>query len=469
MTLIFLPKEYTSVECKTLDQYNQNDQRKITDLKNFYENIQKPENKDDFEKFKLGKGQYGIIFLSPHDKSKVIKYQTPAKEKIINHAILESQMGEMLSSKDREMPGQFRVAPQIYEDYCLIDSNGKHLFITVSERFRGSLEFAVKQDIRFNDSFEHFTNRLLFYLKMMESYSVLPGLGVKHCNLKPDNMLYKDTEADFEAPYDDQGLPLEYFPVLADFGGMSPLNQDCNQFTPRYTNLKDFTLNREKKEFFDIEYNILKEMFPMAMIMLYLETALLEWFKNKYKDHVEDLNKQLSMIPKTTETLKDSLKTDFPFQTINIFELHDLIIRMVGNTHSGGSNPSVGTYQNHNQIGDDVRYLFQGMRVHLKFTLTQKGIQEETINELLQVYQSFEDLMYNMVKNNKVFDSNGERKTEDKRPNPKQVIASLNQLIERTREIEGIQDTTSSGISNLTTSTMLSTTGDRKKNKLIIV
>ena len=104
---------------------------------------------------------------------------------------------------------------------------------------------------------------------MMASFGEISKLGYKHCDLKPENFLYKEYDADWTADYSEGQDELEYFSVVTDFGLTVPWDQPCKGASPRYTDPQD---RNNEMRFFDND-KAKVEIYSMALIMFFMETA----------------------------------------------------------------------------------------------------------------------------------------------------------------------------------------------------
>ena len=127
LTLFLLQLPYISLDCLTIDQFSQQDQNTINNFKDFFNEVTDPKNKNTlYKKHFIAAGSYGQVFVHPDDPFKVIKFQFPQNAHNIEFAKKECFHSELLSQKDQEKEGQFRVAPRVFQNFCLF---GDSLFL----------------------------------------------------------------------------------------------------------------------------------------------------------------------------------------------------------------------------------------------------------------------------------------------------------------------------------------------------
>lgn len=173
----------------------------------------------------------------------------------------------MLLNSGKQTSKIGRFAPVIFESICVYDVPNKqnhHRTYTVyiiKENFHGNLDFAFQTDKVFFSHMRNIEARMAFYLKIFESYQKLHSNKMKHCDIRPENILYKQIK------------PNEFIVVFDNFNQIVSYKKYCPDGNLAYMSPDEYKLDTmfpsdtQKKK---------TELFALALSILQIETNYIQ-------------------------------------------------------------------------------------------------------------------------------------------------------------------------------------------------
>lgn len=414
------PSTSLCFECKDLNDFEQEDKNKILYFSQIKDDLDQRGKHSEYFKNVIGKGSFGTVVIDSNDPTKVVKLQK-IDAKNDSDLLNEIDISLKFSERDVQLEGQYRVAPRIDLSYCL-NMKKKKKFVPISgERFRGDLTNAII-DPRFILSMRKTSHRFEFYRRMMLAFSEIAKLKYKHCDLKPENLLYKEENANFEADYNSQEEELTFFPVVTDFGMTVPWGDECVGGTTGYTDPEDF--NNTKT--FTPQFRACTEIFSMSIIILAVETGILTQLAKQYPDQNRELVNELNKFPQVPH-MKDNDEEDEELKLLSKISLYKNYKFLVSVIEAWNSK-KIKDF-NHSKFINVLGYVLSGAKVYQEFFWRQSGMEEEKISQMLGVYDSFVKILLEMVRKNDMM-------TTKQRPNVNEVISTLSTCKENSEAIE---------------------------------
>ena len=393
---------YTCVDFETLSNENSELAKKAFKMKDSDEGL-------------IASGGFGSVYIFPSDPTKVVKIQTITAEYA---AILdEIDITKNFSDRDTELTGNPRLAPTLNKIICVNMKNNIKFVLIISERFRGDLSSAVNKDPRFNLSMVNFSARMEFYEKMMASFGEISKLGYKHCDLKPENFLYKEYDANWAVDYSKGQEELSYFSVVTDFGLTVPWDQKCKGASPRYTDPQD---RNNEMRFFDTD-KAKVEIYSMALVIFYMETAHFTVETKKLKIS-KDFRSKLKSLSGYTNQIAKYIGNKEPLADIEITKVFDGLSRV----HFNWNQKKID--YNHDLLKKDLEFIISGMTTYYEYMLEIQGADANQSKNLLTQYKKFTDTLITMVRKNNV--------TLNQRPSSIEVVQKFIQITTSSKEIE---------------------------------
>ena len=396
---------YLSLECVNTNFLSQEDELLINELNSL--------NKKDIGL--ISSDKYGRVYLLPNDNSKIVRIQTilpnePKKLKEIDYYLA-------LSIRDYDLGGNPRLAPILYKVLCVNIFDGKKFAVMISEMFRGDLNIAANQDQRFNLTMLQFSARMEFYISMLDAFGQIAKMKYKHCDLTPQNILYKENDADWDADYNQGQEPLTYFPVLTGFRLIVPWDQSCKGASPNYTDPEDY--DNDIRYFDNDKAKV--ELYSMAFIIFFMETATLtnQW---KSQETLTEFTDKLHGLSGHTNQLANFIAKDKQVSDHFITEIFQGITKI-----NQAWNEKKVTYD-HDKLKSDLEFTISAMNIYFEFMLTKQGAEESQIENLMAQYKKFTDVLLNMVKKNNV--------NIDKRPSNDDVMQKFTHIQGESMAIE---------------------------------
>ena len=394
-----------SIQCVEVKSLSQEDELLINELNSL--------NKKDIGL--ISSDKYGRVYLLPNDNSKIVRIQTilpnePSKLKEIDYYLA-------LSIRDFDLNGIPRLAPILYKVLCVNVFDGKKFAIMISEMFRGDLNIAANQDPRFNLAMLQLSARMEFYNSMLDTFGQIAKIKYKHCDLTPENILYKENDANWDADYDQGQEPLTYFPVLTGFRLMVPWDQSCKGASPSYTDPEDY---ENEIRFFDND-KAKVELYSMALIIFFMETTTLtnQW---KLQEALTGFTDKLHGLSGHSNQLTNFISKDKEVSDHFVSEIFQGITKI-----NQAWNEKKVTYD-HDKLKSDLEFVISAMNIYYESILTAQGADESQIGSLKEQYNKFTNVLLSMVKKNSV--------TIDKRPTNDEVMKILDQVQDGSQAIE---------------------------------
>ena len=376
------------------------------------------------EMFKLNTGETGLlssdnfgkVYIFPADTSKVVKIEILNEEN--EESLVELDNSKFFSDKDLESKDNLRFAPKIYQSYCVNMTDNRKLVIIVMERFRGDLSKAI-EDPAFNLAMADFSTRMKFYAQLIETFNQIPKLKFKHCNLKPQNILYLEQNSDWNSDYPKQNTSYSYFTVISDFDYAVPWDDFCMAASARYTDHQDYQnemkiLDKDKEKV---------EMSSIALIILYLETKLITR-QNSVNSLDGPLARAFGALGECSESLFAATDSRRPLLSMSIQDMFDRFLQL----HKDWNNGLLKMDYNHTKLKFDIGYIISGLEILVEYLLVKQGGDENEILNLISQYSIFGNVLLSMVnKNNPIIDPRADNET---------VLAIFNKISKNSKDIE---------------------------------
>ena len=394
-----------SYDCVKLNTLSQKDQQLATKLRDL----------NGTDNGLIAAGGFGRVYIFPDDISKVVKLQILEDESLI--LLDEIDITKIFSDKDTALAGDPRLAPTLFKTLCIDMSNDRKFVIMISERFRGDLQAAVTEDPRFSIAMKEFSTRMDFYIHMIASFGEIAKLGYKHCDLKPDNILYKESDADWEADYAEGEAPLGYFPVITDFGLSVPWSTQCKGASPGFTDPQDY---KEEMRFFDKD-KAKVEIYTMALIIFFMETSILgnyaalESGQDAFKDSLEAVHGH-------SKQLAAFISAGQPFAYHSMQSIFEGFRKL----HTSWNENTV--QYSHDLLKNDLEFFISAMNMYYEFILSKQGANSSQVESLLVQYKIFTETLLTMVRKNNI--------SINKRPSYSEVVQSFQAVKASSIEIE---------------------------------
>ena len=415
LVLALIIDPLSAYECKKYDDFERSEQLRLKYFNELGMKVDTPQ----FEQYILSKETFTTVAVQPENNTKAAKLIWFPKKK--EARANEIDYSFIFSNRDQELEGQYRVAPKIDEAYCLNIDDKENKFVAISgERFRGNLMQAVKKDGKFIDNMVETSKRFEFYRKMMQAFSEIAKLKLKHCNLKPENILYKEENADFDSDYENGEEELTYFPVVTDFDWTVPYNQNCKGGAKTFTDPEDYKNNLNHTAAF----KACVEIFSMSLIILSVETGVLTQLGFRAQDQISELKAKLETLPPPTYLIKLYSGLDNAMTKNNIYNMYEDLTMIVAGWNTG----TVKNF-NHEDFRAEYEYVLSGVRMYQEYILGQSGMREEDKTQMLAVYDSFTTILIDMVRKNDMI-------TKKQRLNPNEVISGLDKAFQKAKAIE---------------------------------
>ena len=350
---------------------------------------------------------FGNVYIYPDDHSKEARIYIIHENQI--GIMDETEITEVFSNRDKELAGNPRLTPTLHRSLFIhLAKDNQVLVILIFERFRGNLTLAT-EDPRFIYAMLSFNARMEFYTHMMDSFGQIAKLKWKHCWLVPENISYKENNADWETDYIQDDGPLTYFPVIKGFKLAVPWDQSCKGASPNYSDPEEYV--KEVKYFDNDKAKV--ELYSMALIMLYMETAFYD---------------KIAVVINTQDGFEDKLK--------NLSGQSKEFAEYIGNDSAFSNNTMGSIFQgitkinkawnqkklsySHDKLKSDIGFIISGMNLFFEFWLKKQGANATQIQNMMAQYKAFTDTLLNMLKKNNV--------TVHKRPSSDEVILNFTQI-----------------------------------------
>ena len=353
-------------------------------------------------------GHFGKMYIYPTDATKVVKIQKIPKRH--NYVLNGMDATLALSNRDTQLNGNPRVTPNLVKSFCINLKDEVKLVIYVFERFRDNLVKATTRDQRFIGAMVHFSDRMKFYGEMMSSFGEIAKLKYKHCEIIPENFLYKDANVDWGTDYFKTKEPPSFYPVISNFGLTVGWGSHCKGGNPQFTDLEDY---KNDIKFFDKE-KAKVELYSMALVILYLENNILQKLAST-ESLTEDATNKLADLSGFSDLLWDKLDENlYPYTNNSLPVVFKGLLALLSDW-----NTETIEYD-HVWFKKDLEFIISGMDVYNEFLLRTKGASEEQIYNMRLQYQEFTNTLISMAMKNNV--------TMDKRPSSDEVIQKFTQV-----------------------------------------
>ena len=177
----------------------------------------------------------GKEFIHPDDPNKIVRiYKIPDDATYI---INEEDIIEKLMAKSQELGNNIPLTQNLYR--MLNFAFGQHIGISLEmERYRNDVLTGLMKDSELRKALMDFASRLEMYKSLAYSFQQLSAMGLKHCNIGLQRILYKKAGDDFAAmPFQETQSGFTF--VLSDFKYMADLNTPCSKGMPSFWDQED--------------------------------------------------------------------------------------------------------------------------------------------------------------------------------------------------------------------------------------
>lgn len=383
IALLLLARENLALECKAKEEFSSQDQISI---EKFYL-AQKP------EKAHLLLSQNGDlkIMAIQNDPSRLMFFQklTPPHEQPYLYTM---DMAKLFGDQNFTQNVNFRVAPKITDLFCVKES-GYVEVMYISEAFRGNFTVAANDPV-FLKNMSQFLQRINFYIKFMRVYREIPFLRQKHCDIRPESFMYRENGNVLSQDYANDQTIEEFDPVITNFHKTVSWSINCVNPAPDYTEPEEFDKNLNKTE--DYSENV--EVFSLSLVILYLETAILDKLVSQIESR-EVLDKKLEKLPPASNIVKMFLGETESLSKLSLSENFAAFPKIVENWNL--KKPEFKKYTN-KRFKLEIEWLAKGMKAYYEFILQNKLSDGKKIKNLVAVYEKFLDVLGTMVRKNSI-------------------------------------------------------------------
>ena len=388
-------KCYTSLEMSN-DKKNPDDFKKMMKVRKYLEIA------NDNNPYFLGQGSFGTVMSLPWDDTKMVKaiiISQKSNDPFIDEIFVTYQM----SKNDISKNGDPRFAPRISQVMCINRSRGDRLILIFGERFMGDMARAVEKDRKFQSYMLHMGHRVTFYYKMFRAFELIFESGYKHCDIKPDNILYTIQNGIWDANNKRLVKVNEspnYIPVFTDFGLTVNNDVNCKGGTLMFMVPAEA---KKEMEFFDT-YRKRAELFAVALTVLWMETNLMSnLFEYPRNDDLTDL---LNAVGSSNGSIKVQFGTSKPIQKYRIYKILEKIMTSVGYMNKGENDN-----YSYEKLEVDLNYVRDCLVAYFKYysniiypvkQITFKNTQINAVNVMAQWYFELLDFIITMCRSNDV-------------------------------------------------------------------
>ena len=301
------------------------------------------------------------------------------------------------------------------------------MFQTV-ENTRGDLKIP---DIRFILSMKNFSDRLIFYQKMMTSFEQITIRGKKHCNLSSTSIKYEEIPPNWDVEYDGPLDPLEYVPLISDFGSMVDIDKHCKTRNKKFMDPKEF-----RKNYVDTETEQKKvEVYSMALIILRMEimvmTMNLKIIGNRELPTDQDYMQEMSQIYGSF-AMETIAYANNPFSKNPVWQVFQAFMDFQTEWKMKGKEE---TYSYH-YLSDDVEMFIRGLKVMNKYLIMKTAKnndfkKESIVTDINKHFDTFQYILQLMLRENIT-----EREQKYRRTTAGEVKTMFKSLVEPVQQIE---------------------------------
>jgi serine/threonine protein kinase len=217
----------------------------------------------------LGQNSFSKFYSWPEDERVTLQYIpniNPASQ-------IPLKLKALLLNSQKQATSPTRYAPKVFESLCIYDVNnsgqktGTYTVYLLRESFHGDLSFVFDTDPIFFKYMNKVETRIEFYIKIFEAYQQLHLNKLKHCDIRPENIFYKQIEEN------------NFIPVFANFNQITQYKTFCPDGELAYMSPEEnalditFASDSQKKK---------TELFSLALTILEIETNYVQRFYTKY-------------------------------------------------------------------------------------------------------------------------------------------------------------------------------------------
>ena len=361
-----------------------------------------PAEKIEIEEFlRMQDEHHTYLLIEEYDNVKVYHFEENPSKVLFAKKIQRSEeetivfgtrVAKFFGHPDMTKRYNIKVSPEVFQMYCVRENDNESKVMYVAERYRGNLDTGVN-DPRFFKYMSTFVNRIDFYAQLVKAFKVIDIKNGKHCDVRPESFLYKESGDEWLQNYKKGNTPLTFIPGITNFDKLVDVKKSCVNPKPDYCEPEEYGGNVN----FTYEYVENVELFSISLVILKLEARIL----SKQIDSIiydQALKDALKALPDASEILNRNLGTaDHPLQSKKLSEIFAGLISIVERW-----NKKVEVYNN-SDFKKDVEYLAKGMRAHYEFILNNKQAEQSKINSLLSIYDKFTDYLAMMVRQNDMF------------------------------------------------------------------
>lgn len=231
---------------------------------------------------------------------------------------------------------------------------------------------------------------MAFYFRIVRVFRQVDRWRQKHCDIRPESFLYREMENAWLQNYetDDSAITME--PVISNFHKTIGWRNSCKNPANDYTDPEEF----QGKINYTTEFSENVELFSVSLVILYLETNILQNLAFKIQPR-EALTQKLSTLPDASEVVKMFVGDSKSLSTRGLKENFAAFPQIVANWN----NKNFKDYS-YKKFKLDVEWLAKGMQAYYEFILNNKITDQERVKKLLKIYDQFTDDLAMMVREN---------------------------------------------------------------------
>lgn len=220
------------------------------------------------ESLYLGKNSFSTFYKVPDSNEQMIQ----VFDHVQRQSNLPLKIKAMLLNSAKQPLGQVRFAPMVYQSICVYDEAAHHkpqsysVFL-VKEFFHGDMDHVFQTDPVLMRHMSKTEKRLDFYIRIFEAYAELQKHKLKHCDIRPENILYKQVSENQFIPVFDNWNQITSFTSYCPDGQLAYMSPDENSLDTMFP-----SENQKKKT----------EMFGLALSILQIEANYFQTIQEEF-------------------------------------------------------------------------------------------------------------------------------------------------------------------------------------------